>query len=419
MKIPALKPAVFLLGCAASAAVWIIFMPRQNSPAPARNEPLPAIKETWSADRRSAALKALDGAATSEARIKAVIELGRIPQADVQSTLESITLMAGPELTLACKTLLIRWGAADGEAAANWAWQRFYKEGRWAEAFREVGSSWAWHDPAGLCRWAIAAPRKPYQDIQAADQQAADSEVPLLESREFDWISRWIVSEEPRLAFELMRTRGGFSTSDGELAGRLQSVGQVHEALEACPGLDDLKPNTVSSDQMAAWSLLNRWKELDPKSFDASEYAPILPESSMPDFKDAAREWSTLPAGERVEAANRLTRDLKGPDHGKQVYSLAREWAAISPPEAAQWLQGLPDGAPLLAVLAEAGALKDLTATLAWADTLPPAERQKNLIKCYDTWTGKNPGQQPDMSAWTPAQTDVWKDLEALGKPAL
>lgn len=409
--------AFFLLGAAAGAVVWAGFAKSKNRSPEAIATLVPATaREKWTEESLASALAAIAAATSDDARIEAAIRLGKVPADEIESALEKIPLTDKEGLTLACRTLLIRWAAADGETAMRWGWGKFYKQGMWYAVFREIGPSWAWNDPQGFYLWTLDSPRKDFSDAVEEDRKAAASEVPLLDFSEIGRASEWLLKERPDLALDLRSRAGGWSSSDYKLAEQIDSVEKVQLGLQACKDLDKLKPNIIQGDQMIAWSLLTRWKELDPESFSKSPHAKLLESDNFSAFATKAKEWSKTPPDSRVQAADALLTNLTGIGRQSQIYTLAREWAALSPSEAAAWLDGQAEGPKAIAAIAQGSILRHPAETMQWIATRPRADRAKLMVASYDAWVESKPAQQPDMSDWTPAQVEAWRDLESLAE---
>ncbi|MCW1914069.1 hypothetical protein OJ996_10815 [Luteolibacter sp. GHJ8] len=409
--------SIFFCGAAAGALVWpALIRSSSRTQVTVATPPPIAAREQWTEASLSSALAAIASAGSDEARIEAAIRLGKIPAAEIEAALEGIPLTDSNGLTLACRTLLIRWAEADGEAAMRWGWAKFYKQGMWYAAFREIGPSWAWNDPQGFYLWTLDSPRKDMSDEIAQDRKAAASDIPFLDYSELSQASGWLLKERPDLALDLRNRSGGWSTSDYKLVEQIDSVEKVQQALQACKGLDQLKPGIVQGDQMIAWSLLERWKELDPVGFSKSPHANLLMSDNFSAFAAKAKDWSKTPSGDREEAAAALLTNLTGIGRQSQIYTLAREWAAISPVEAAAWLDAQEEGTKGIAAIAQGGILKNSTGTMQWIATRPPADQAKLIVASYDAWKESGLSQAPDMSDWTPAQVEAWRDLDSLAE---
>ena len=211
MKPIARQFRVFVAACAVTAAVWMMAWPE---PAVVPQPPAKPVADVsgarWSKERIASLVAEVEAAKTDEARLHACGRLLQIPLADARETLETVNLKSGHGLSLVAKVLLIRWASGDGEAATDWAWKRFRSEGLWNDAFREIGPAWAAHKPASLAEWALRTMdnRKPGSD-SITKREAEESERPLLEFGTFSKISGWLVTEDPRLAYQILIARGG------------------------------------------------------------------------------------------------------------------------------------------------------------------------------------------------------------------
>jgi phosphoribosylformylglycinamidine (FGAM) synthase-like amidotransferase family enzyme len=92
---------------------------------------------------------------------------------------------------------------------------------------------------------------------------AEGSETPLLDFEALTRCSRWLMSEDPRLAYQVLFLRGGFSTGDTHFTDPLKTAEQVHQALSAFENLDQMKPGTIQGNDIYVLGILERWKALE------------------------------------------------------------------------------------------------------------------------------------------------------------
>lgn len=274
MKPLTCKVLSFGLASAVTAVAWITFCPRVSVSAPSPAVPASDIvKAFWSRERIASLITAVEQAGTVEARLSACTDLLQIPASDVREVLEQLSLKDKHRLSLAAKTLLIRWASDDGEAATQWAWKRFRSVGLWDEAFREIASAWAAHNPAGLGKWALAAADRVKPDAEEPSMAELEAmEHPYVAS-DLTEISNWLVTEDPRLAYQLLKKRGGFSSEDMKMPLALTSVAKVQEALSVFNDVRINDPLKLSGDEIQVYYLLTRWHELDPDDFNRSSHA--------------------------------------------------------------------------------------------------------------------------------------------------
>jgi len=420
MKPSTCKILGFSLASGVTAVAWIGFWPRTI----AVNNPTPLVPETviaeapWSNERIASLITAVEKAETREAKLNACTDLLQIPFVDVREALEQANLKNGDRLSLVTKILLIRWAADDGEAAIQWAWKRFRSEGLWDEAFREIAPAWAAHYPAGLGKWALLAADKLKPDAEEPRlAEVAAMEIPSVDSSKLTAIANWLVTEDPRLAYQLLKRRGGFSTDDQKMPLALTSVAKVQEALSVFDGLKIKDPTRFSGDEIHLHYLLTRWHELDPVDFNRSTYVGSIITNTGEESAEALEQWKVLPASERADAASSLVASVIPQVRDSRITAIAEAWAETDPDAAVRWLDSLPPENEVSANAARISALAahDLTATLDWADQLPNGwPRQNSLVSAFDAWTKAHPGEPADRTGWPTARARAWEDLEAL-----
>lgn len=418
-----LKISTFGLASAVTAAVWIHFWP-QAVPEPVTLPPKapPATKpETrWSKERLDSLIAAVEKADSPETKANACADLLQIPDADVCDALEQGVAKNGNRLSLVAKTLLIRWAAKDGEAAALWAWKRLRSEGSWHAAFREIGPAWAAHNPTGLAKWAMAAAERLKPDVDEPDvAEAKTMELPHVDSEMLAGISQWLVTEDPRLAYELIKKRGGTSSEDRKTAQALTSAAKVREALMVYGDLKIKDPNGFVGDEIQLYCLLMRWHELDPDDFNRSSHAGSIATDDAERFAAAVARWKELATAERSDAASKQVADIAPGARIWRIQSIAEAWAETDPAATVRWLDSLPPEDRMSANTARVVALAahDLTATLDWVDGLPAGQRPTSLVPAFDAWVKAHPGERADRSGWPADRVQAWEDLEALRSP--
>ncbi|MES2924937.1 MAG: hypothetical protein V4819_25500 [Verrucomicrobiota bacterium] len=420
MKPVTCKILGFCLASAVTAVAWIVFWPRTVSiAAPPLLAPETVIAEApWSNERIASSISAVERADSVETKLNAGTDLLQIPLAGVREFLERANLKKGDRLSLVAKILLIRWAADDGEAALQWAWKRFRSEGLWDEAFREIAPAWAAHNPAGLGKWALLVAEKLKPDSEEPRLAEVEAmELPAMDSSKLTEIANWLVTEDPRLAYQLVKRRGGFSSDDAKMPLALTSVAKVQEALTVFDDLKITDPTRLSGNEVHLYYLLTRWHELDPDDFNRSTYAGSIITNTVEKSAEAVERWKVLPASERADAASSLVASVIPKARGWRISAIAEAWAETDPDAAVRWLDSLPQENEISASAARISALSahDLKATLDWADQLPVGEtRQNSLVTAFDGWIKAHPGEHADRSGWPAARAQAWEELESL-----
>ncbi|WP_367873488.1 hypothetical protein [Luteolibacter sp. Populi] len=438
MKASSQKALAFGIATGVSAWAWSHFWP-QAAAEPSASSPAsaPIVRiAAWSDGEIRSALHACAAAANNTKRMQAAMQLGKIPVGSILAALEAEPPVKDRELTLAAKVLLIRWAGSDGNAASAWAWKNFRSGsgyGLWDEALREIGPAWAWHDAAGLHRWVMACQHVGMEEVSRDTAKA--SEKPILDFSQVSEICRWLAPEEPRLAFELLQTRNGYSSED-RLIGMDFNLTQVKEALEAFPDLDQSKPGVFRDSEIHAQRLLSRWQELDPEDFARSPYAHLHLANPYAASTRALVEWKTQAPAERAAAATRLIDALRNRDGIKTVDAwgelpvgaatmiqagigmIASSWATEDPVAASEWIESLPEAerASGYRVVAAAAAPRDLDLALLQAEKLPSASRMGAFVEAFDSWSKANPGKAPDATGWSEQRHAAWEDLKFLSE---
>lgn len=404
---------------AVTAMAWAFFWPRSvPNAAPPPEAPETTVKSVlWTRERIASLIAAVEKSNSEEAKLNACTDLLQIPIAGVREFLEQGDLKDKNRLSLVTRILLIRWAADDGETAILWAWKRFRSKGLWDQAFQEIGPAWAAHNPASLGRWALSAAEKlKPSSNEPTMEEIASMEFPLVDSGMLTDISNWLVTEDPRLAYQLVKRRGGYSSDDSKMPLALTSVAKVREALLVFDDLRIKNPSRLSGDEIHLHYLLARWHDLDPDDFNRSTYAGSIVTNTAEQFVSALERWKTLPDDERADAANKLVASVVPEIRDSRIYSLAIAWSQSDPGAAIRWLDSLPPENAALTNAARIAALAphDLVSTLDWADQLPPEQRRNSLVPAFDAWTKANPGVRADRSGWPAARAQAWEDLETL-----
>lgn len=282
----------FCIGGGLTLAGWILFWPDQAvSPEPTSPAiPAHARPAAWDPAHLAERIGDLESATTDEARLKAANRLSEIPVAEIPGVLATIKIGEKRNLSLVAKTLLIRWAAADGEAALHWAWNRLRTDHLFDPAFKEIGSSWAWSHPRGLIAWT-----QDYLERHPLSAAAAPADELALDTFKIVAISKWLAPEYPREACQLLILRQGFSSMDQEVAAALNTVPQIQQALSAFPDLDRMVPNRYQGTQILALELMKRWSEIDPVTFARTPYPAVMPGKSL-----AEKDRATLAPAEAL-----------------------------------------------------------------------------------------------------------------------
>jgi hypothetical protein len=294
--------ALFGIACGITGSIWWRNWPQIQPPPTVVCAPAPS-PAPWTKLKTMDLLHLLESAATDRSRLDAAARVSEIPAANLAEALELATLEKDRKLTFTARVLLIHWAASDGEAACRWAWKRFRSQGLWAYAFREIGPSWAAHHPQALEKWAIAHCPKSRESLNLTLQMAEASNEPILDFSMLDFVSRWLIHEDPHAAYKVLQVRGGFTSNDN-LAESLQTVDKVREALSAFDHLDEMVPNHWKGSEIYALSLFAQWKKLDSEDYSRSPYAKLLESQSTvpfipPDLDSALNQADSLPPAQR------------------------------------------------------------------------------------------------------------------------
>ena len=279
------KSGAFFFGCVIAAGAWIFFATDRESAETQQSLRSTASKSNDHRSRNvSFNISDLENAETDETRLIAARRLDCISSDQIQELLGKIELFDRSDLSKSAKLLLNRWDAQDGKAARDWAWRNLRMIGKWESAFNQIGPAWAWHHPESLFAWTKQNFEKTPISMETPSlADGAASQQPILESGQLTKIAKWLIPSDPRLAFETIKLRKGFSSEDFKIAASIQSVNGVREALLAFDlSKTRLKPNVFTGDDVVIFSLFGRWKELDPESFSHSPYLAMIPVSSPP-----------------------------------------------------------------------------------------------------------------------------------------
>lgn len=418
------NPLVFLATCLLTSATWFAFWPMRKSPAAVPSSlPRTPVEVSWDRRKLDPLIAALERAASNQEKLDAVLRLAEIPAQDIPLALEGIELKDGRDLSLAAKTLLIRWASTDGEAAMKWAWLRFRLDSQWREAFRQIGPAWAWRDPEGMGRWITGSlALHPVSPDGANIAQAAASNEPIFSFDDITRISGWLLHEDPLAAYTVFLKRGGWSTGDGFMWKQLDDPQQIQKALLAFDNLEVLRTRDVTKSfslgpEMYAESLMCRWLDLDPDGFSNSAYAPYLSgQLKSKAVTSAVGDWKSLPPEERAKAANRVIREPGSSLYGS-ASRITREWVASDPDACRQWLESLPEDQvlwPAQDYVENRAAGGHVAEALDWITRFKPELREICFIKAFDAWTAAGSGNPPDMSSWNEERKQAWEDLAAL-----
>lgn len=405
-----------------TGAAWVACWPGPGNQVPAREASTGIPKESSRDKARiDAAIATLQSDTNSSGKLQAALQLGDIPAHEIRALLETVELIKDRRPSLVARTLLIRWASSDGDAAMNWAWQRFRADPQWREFFQDIGPAWAWRDPKGFGKWVLARMgQREGMDTVRLDEAMA-SGLPLLESDQITMTAGWLMKDAPQEATKILMKRGGFSSDDGAIWASLDTPQRIQEALLAFDNLDSLKDQAstgtmvMNSDGYAV-SLLASWKEMDPEGFAKSPYAESLPVLPTNEIAMAGEEWKAVPPENREEAAPLFLAKASAGSKPGVLITIAKDWMQSDPEACGKWLPTLPDEVLRFVVgdFAGARAVEHLNETMAWLEGLSPAMRDDCLVRSFDSWTAANPKGQPDMSAWTEDQQQAWRDFEAL-----
>ncbi|MCW1914073.1 hypothetical protein OJ996_10835 [Luteolibacter sp. GHJ8] len=414
MKSSSRSLAIFLTGCAVTFLVWDLF----HGGPPSTDSQVPEIEQkpredSWSQENVVSGVKALEAAEDDPSRLRAALELSRIPVKDIPAVLESFLNHERAAALPAFKTLLIRWASSDGEAAMNWAWTHLREKRDWNEAYHEIIAAWAWQDGHGFHRWCLASPHLGYMERHQVAGAAQKSAMPVIDMFFVVQAVNHLVEIDPYLAYDLIAKRGGgFYGLYPRYAESFESADQIRDALSALPDPGNLKAKDLSDSQLATKALLEHWRRIDPDDFADSSYAHTL----APDPAQVLAGWKELDFPERSTQANSLLSKLDGEAREKQLATITLRWAAESPQEAARWLRELPEAASGYIALAGLRAPRDLDGTLDWVESLPPVDEAAGIAKAYEAWTTAHPGQSPDTAGWSASRLQAWQDMAALAQ---
>jgi hypothetical protein len=419
MKPMTQKTFGFLIASFVTATAWIAIWP---SPTPAIAAPKVAMKHVvptthWSKERVASSVAAVGKAGSDRARLDACSDLLQIPIADVRKALEQVTLGDKRRLSLATKTLLIRWAADDGDAALRWAWQRYRSQGLWFDAFREIAPAWAAHNPKGLAAWALdAAEHMKANSGELSMEEIKPYQRPVVDSNMLTDIGKWLTTEDPRLAYEILVKRGGFSSQDPKIPLALTSVAKIQDALSVFQGRKIRDPLKLREEEVHLYHLLNRWHQLDAEDFNHSPYAgTIIPQAAEVPALELER-WKSSPASKREQQANTILANVHPEARAPRILAIAKAWAEIDLPAVLRWAESLPpeDQTSASAARISIWAAHDLNAALANAERLSTGARRDSFVIAFDAWTQGQSGKRADQAGWPPEWTQAWSDLEAL-----
>lgn len=403
----------FLVTATVTSFLWIAAWPsRETAPLPApTTQPLPP--PTWTPDRLSDDISQLSNANTPAGKLAAATRLAEIPIEEIPDALFILSSEPDRTLSLATKTLLARWASKDGRAAMDWAWLNFRSQHKWSPAFAEIGPNWAYHDPQGLAAWTkelLTANPTP-QHVHQADYE--NHAIPPRSAVNLTKIIRWLSHSHPLAAFELLKSRGGFSTEDPATVKSLQTVAQVREALLAFPEYAPTGSTTISGDEIIPHALIARWQELDPEDFSRS---PFADSSNLSGKSSILPAWEAASPEQRAETANTLVSRSDPQNRKNSILHIAREWAAKDPAAATGWLASLDHLDPVeKATLAASSVFPSGPSTvMPLISRIPEHSQPRVMMEAFDSWTRSNPVNPPDMTGWSPLQKKQWAGLSLL-----
>lgn len=417
MKFDFRNLTAFLGGCAVAGIAWSFSWPKSDhsnetvfpkgssTPPEPRSAPVPLHER----------LRELSEAGTDEAKLTVANAISRYSADELRLALERETLIENHQLTLAAKVLMIRWAEKDGQVATEWAWIRFRSEGLWNQVFREIGPAWAGHSPASFGAWVKErAEQNTLHDI--SEEVGMGSAWPLLDFDNLTRSSSWLMTEDPRVAYQILFLRGGISTRDSHHADTLRSVEQVQQALSAFDGLDEMKIGSFQGNQIYLTPILNRWRTLDPESFEKSSLSRLMSVSSAFVGSEDVKNWDSLTQERRVEVANQAISEPDPKVRDMKIFAIIRHWAAVDPEANTAWLESLPtENRPgFYKASFAASAPEHLESSLDQAGKLPPVQREACRVTAFDAWTKAHPGERADRTGWPAERVTGWEDLEAL-----
>lgn len=418
MKISPRSLAIFTATSLLTMGAWLAFWPEAQS-LPAPPPPPQAMPiEKWNRDKLAILIERLKVSGSERERLALVAELSRIPVPEIPELLATIPLEQNHQLTLATRTLLIRWASADGKGAIDWSWANLKELSSWRDAFVQVCEAWAWSDPVALEQWALDHFRNPMKDPTLEEVRA--SETPILSSGNITRIAKSLLREDPRAAFAVFLKRGGFSTGDDFMWDSLDNPLQIEKALTA---FGDLEPMKATHKSMTfrfgplsyAELLMEKWMKVDPEGFSKSRYPGYL----HPRFKDELRERTLVQeaAAEQSAEAAKLGIEASKPEvRLGLVRDIGMQWGAKDPLTCRTWAESLPPEQREQAAFGciVTGTPAELTTTLDWLDRFAGGQAQQCFVTTYDAWSRAHPGDLPDMTAWSEQRRQAWEDLEAL-----
>ena len=419
MKISPRSLAIFAAASLLTMGAWLAFWPESPS-LPASPPPSQAIPaEKWNRDSLAVLIGRLKASGSERERLALVAELSRVPVPEIPELLSTIPLEENYQLTLAARTLLIRWASADGKAAIDWSWANLKEQSAWRDAFLQVCEAWAWSDPSSLERWVVDY----FEHSTTKDptlEEVRASETPILNSGNITRIAKSLLREDPRAAYVVFLKRGGFSTGDDFMWDSLDDPLQIEKALTA---FGDLEPMKATHNSMTfrlgpmsyAESLMATWMKIDPEGFSKSRYPAYL----HPRFKEARQATALVQeviAEQSAEAANLRIEATKPEFRLGLVRDIGMRWGEKDPLACRAWAENLPPEQREQAAFGTVitGTPAELTSTLDWLERFAGGQGQQCFVTAYDTWSRAHPGERPDMTAWTEQRRRAWDDLEAL-----
>lgn len=240
------------------------------------------------------------------------------------------------------------WGQTDAAAAAQWVDSLPDAEAR--AAAQKLLPQWANHDPRAAAQWLANHPRLEISDGTALDLARALAALAPPEAIQFSHSlsadQRWKVLSLTALGW------GRFDAAAATAAVLAEPSGDLNEK-----GLLAVAEGVLNDTPQAA----TQWVGTIPAGFQPAVTAKILKELTLTDPSAAARALGAYVAsGGRVDTAS--------------VRSVAADWAAGAPDDAAAWADALAEGAAKEAAtlgVAQEWAKFDADAATEWIAQMP------------------------------------------------
>lgn len=409
----------FSASCLLTGIAWWMAWPKQETPSHPASVPISAPREPapWTRARLEEIVSALRSATTDAERFAAASRAAEIPASKFPEALGLAELIQDRKLTFTAKALLIRWSEKNGDAALMWSWQRFRLDFAWDQAFREIMPGWAARAPMDVADWVID-----HYDSKSSDpvllKDALEKDGPILDSRNLDSVSKWLIREDPRAAFRVRRARAGWSSNDANLANSLHTADEIRHAMLAFEDLDPvaLSDSSFSNDELAAVPLLFRWETIDPWDFAKSPYAKMAHHANDDPALHPATGWQSISGQERPTIANNALAKSP-PEHvATDIQRIATQWSKADPAGTFEWLDSLPaeHQDAKLAAYAHIMAPQDLDGVMKRTGGLSTMERSTLIVRAFESWHKAHPGGKADTSRWDQGALEIWQDMELL-----